>query len=132
MKTRLLMGFSAAVMGLLGLVCTFLPAELAAYAGAAENLSVTLVVQAAGALYLGFAALNWLARALPIGGIYSRPIALGNFLHFTVTGFALLKAVAAGSLEAVVLPATVVYVLFAAWFGLVLFTHPGKAGPGRN
>jgi hypothetical protein len=34
--------------------------------------------------------LNWMARANRIGGIYSRPVAMGNFLHFTMGALVLL------------------------------------------
>jgi hypothetical protein len=80
-----------------------------------------------GALYLGFAILNWMARSVMIGGIYARPIALGNFLHFAVLTTAAWKGIAAGAVASrVLLAACCAYTVFAVWFGLVLFTHPGE------
>lgn len=80
---------------------------------------------------MGFAALNWMARGSLIGGIYNRPIAVANFLHFLVGGLALGKG--AGTAAA---PPTLVwglaggYALFATAFGLLLFRHPTRDQPG--
>jgi hypothetical protein len=124
MHTRLLMTLSAVVMAAPGLAASFLPQEILAYAGATGEPHGALLIQVTGALYLGFAMLNWMARGNTIGGIYSRPIALGNFLHFVVAAIALLKTAGAGVHDPVLVTALMVYAAFAAWFGLVLFVHP--------
>ena len=121
MKTSILMGLSAGVLALLGLAGTFLPQELLALTEAPAAGASALLVQAAGALYLGFALLNWLTRASPMGGIYGRPVALANFLHFTTMTFALWRAVAADEPAAWLLGGAIVYTLFAVAFGRVLF-----------
>ena len=123
------MAASALFLGLLGLAATFLPQEILAWAGiAAETTDPTavLLVQALGAAYLGFAILNWMAKGILIGGIYAKPVALGNFLHFTVIALALVKVAFGGEGSAVLVGATVLYALFAAWFGVVMFTDPAK------
>ena len=51
-----------------------------------------VIAQLAGVLYLGFAALNWMARGNIIGGIYSRPVTIGNVLHFVSGTAVILKA----------------------------------------
>src|SRR5256885_11160647 len=81
MTSRTLMRVSALFMGVLGLCGTFLPQEILAYAGGAPRAFEVLAIQVAGALYLGFAFLNWMAQANLIGGIYSRPVAMGNVCH---------------------------------------------------
>ncbi len=124
MNTRILMALSALLMALLGLGATFLPQEILAWFGASPAGPGVLLVQVVGALYLGFAMLNWMSRANRIGGIYNRPIAVGNLLHFAVVAITLLKAVAGGSRDIAVLGGLAVYVLFAVGFGLVVFTHP--------
>ncbi len=83
-----------------------------------------LLLQVAGALYLGFAILNWMAKDNLIGGIYSRPVALGNFLHFFMVAMALVKAFAAGTRGTAMIGAALVYAVFAVWFGLVVFGSP--------
>ena len=83
-----------------------------------------LLIQVAGALYLGFAMLNWMAEDNLIGGIYSRPVAMGNLLHLFAETMALLKRVTHGERTPAILVVTAVYVVFAIWFGLVVFTNP--------
>jgi hypothetical protein len=126
MKTKLLMTASAAFLFALGVVFSFLPQETLIYLGGEPGALVTLLVQVAGALYLGFAAVNWTARASLIGGIYNRAVALGNFLHFGAATAALAKAVIAGQRNEAVLAVALIYTVFAVWFGKVLFTHPVK------
>jgi hypothetical protein len=122
MQTKLLMTLSALFMGVLGLAASFGPLEILGHYGFSGGGPDVLIIQVAGALYLGFAILNWTARANLIGGIYSRPVALGNFMHFAVVAVVLLKAVTAGFRE--ILVAAIIYSVFAVWFGLVVFTHP--------
>ncbi len=115
---------SAVFMGLLGAAASFLPQEILVWSGTTPERWSAVIVQIAGALYLGFAALNWAAQANLIGGIYSRPVALGNFIHFTAAAMALLKAVAAGEREVVLLFGLAAYTLFAVLFGRVMFGRP--------
>ena len=78
MNTRLLMRASAVLLGVVGAATTFLPQEILTRAGAAPVGFSVVLVQIAGALYLGFAVLNWMAQGNIIGGIYSRPVAIGK------------------------------------------------------
>ena len=126
MRSRTLMTLTAILMALLGIAASFLPQEILTYFGAEPRGLGVLLVQIAGALYLGFAMLNWMARGNLIGGIYSRPIAMGNFLHFAVVAVTLLKALLSGTRAEFILVGAVVYSVFAVWFGLVVFTHPTK------
>jgi hypothetical protein len=43
------------------------------------------------ALYFALSLMNWLARSNAIGGIYSRPVSIGNFVHFFVGTITLAK-----------------------------------------
>ncbi len=124
MHTRLLMSASAAFMFALGITSSFLPQELLRSLGTSVDTWNVLVVQVLGALYLGFAILNWSARGVLIGGIYSRPLAFGNFMHFAIVAITAIKLIL--QLEStIVMILAAAYVVFAFWFGLVLFTHPG-------
>jgi len=116
---KLIMSASAIALGVAGLAASFLPHEALTYFGVTSGGALPLFVQVIGALYLAFAMLNWMARESLIGGIYNRPIATGNFLHFVVGALALGK----GGL----LVATVPYALFAIAFGWILFTSPVRA-----
>ena len=124
MNTKLLMGLSALFMAALGVLASFFPQEIAAHFGTPTGSHVVLIIQIGGALYLGFAVLNWTAKAVLIGGIYSRPVALGNFLHFAVVSITLLKALLSGLRANEIIVGAIIYSCFGVWFGLVLFTHP--------
>jgi hypothetical protein len=133
MKTSMLMIASALFMAVLGLGASFLPREILSAWGARPEASGVLTLQITGALYLGFASLNWAARGNVIGGIYSRPVALGNFLHFAVVSIVLGKALIAGQNVPLLIVAATIYAAFAVWFGYILFTHPASAvGSGRG
>jgi hypothetical protein len=127
MKPKLLMSLSALFMAVLGAGASFAPQEILGHYGFPGSGPSVLCAQVVGALYLGFAILNWTARANLIGGIYSRPVALGNFTHFAVLAIAVLKVVAVTSLRSrEIVVASAIYLFFAVWFGLVLFTHPAQ------
>ena len=126
MSTKILMSSSALVMAALGVAATFLPQEIIAALGGSGR-TLPLLVQVLGAAYLGFAMLNWMAKESLIGGIYSRPVSMGNFLHFAVAGIALVKAVVAGERAVAVLVCTAIYVVFAVAFGAVVFGRANVA-----
>jgi hypothetical protein len=120
-NSRILMSSAAALLAAGGFACTFAPAELVAAAGlAVAPAPILLVVQALGAAWLGFALLDWHARGAPFGGIYGRPVALGNFLHFTVIATALAKAATSTPAGPLWL-ATLLAATFALAFGWLLF-----------
>ena len=123
MPTRLLMMASAALLALLGLAMSFMPQEVLGLHGTIPDNATVLLVQMAGALYLGFAMLNWMAKGVLIGGIYARPLAAGNFLHFIMVAITLVKAAIAFGAVPLMLSAAV-FSAFAIGFGLVLFRSP--------
>ena len=120
MYSRALMTTSAIFMGLAGLGTLFAPAEVLGVHGTVPDNATILLIQMMGALYLGFAILNWTARGVLIGGIYSRPVALGNFWHFLIVSLLLGKAAFVFAVVPLVISAAV-FSAFAIWFGLVLF-----------
>jgi hypothetical protein len=122
-NTKILMIVSALVMGAVGLAASFLPHEILSYAGMPATEFSPVAVQLMGALYLGFAMMNWMSKGIIIGGIYARPLALGNFLHFGVGALALIKSASAHDVKLFWVTAAI-YVVFALLFGIVLFTHP--------
>jgi uncharacterized protein YqgV (UPF0045/DUF77 family) len=70
------------------------------------------VVQVLAGLYLAFAIMNWTIKASVIGGIYHRPLALGNFTHFFIGTLVLLNYLFAGNIPLVLVIATLVYAFF--------------------
>lgn len=135
MATRILMITSAAFMALIGLAESFLPEKVLEIHGTVPDNATLLLIQMMGAIYLGFAFLNWMARGVLIGGIYARPIAIGNFLHFGMVGVMLTKAAVVYEAAPLAMSAFV-YAVFAVGFGVVLFTTPGavraNSGPGAD
>lgn len=73
-----------------------------------------------GGALLGFGAMNWIARASTLGGIYGRAVVVGNQVHFLVGSIVLLKhgIVAGGSVGFWAL--TGFYVLGAGLFAYLL------------
>jgi len=122
--TRPLMVGSALLLMLLGLICSFAPAELLVRLGGVDSTPLRLLVQVTGSLYLGLAALNWMARENLVGGIYSRPLAVGNLLHFLPAALAMIRILAVEPRSLVLWVLTLTYICFAASFGVVLFRHP--------
>ncbi|WP_207434388.1 hypothetical protein [Sabulibacter ruber] len=128
MNTKLVMTLSAAFLALLGLGLTFLPQEISSYLSLGDGAAIHLVLQLLGALYLGFAMLNWMAKGSLLGGIYNRPIAVANFTHFFVGALALIKGNPGTALPTLVVVG--LYSVFALVFGIILYRHPLKAEAG--
>jgi len=124
MNTKFLMGSSAIFLVLIGLCCSFLPNELLKYLGAGETNSLSVFVQVFGSIYFGFGLLNWMAKANLIGGIYSKPVAVGNFAHFLMSSLALAKYFAAHTELTMLLIPLLIYVIFAFCFGKITFGSP--------
>ena len=127
LQTRFLMIASAAFMALLGTGLTFLPQELLAHIAIEANQEIVLLMQILGALYIGFAALDWMSRGHHIGGIYARPLSIANLFAYLIAAIALLKAVVAAPVSVEVWVVTGIYSVFSIWFGLVVFTHPADS-----
>ena len=125
--THTLMIGSAVFMGALGLAATFAPDVLLQLIEAPDAPVIELVIQVIGALYLGFAALNWMGRNNAIGGIYSRPQVIANLMHFLTAGLAMLKFAATHSAPWYLLAIIACYVVFAIAFGVTLTRHPVRA-----
>jgi hypothetical protein len=92
-------------------------------ATAEEALSAQLF----GAALCGFALLNWMSKGTAMGGIYGRPLAMGNLVHFTIGGLALMKV--ALHMEPVWLFVVIaaVYLLFAAFLARAAFFNSGTS-----
>ena len=124
--TKIVMAASAVLMAVAGLAGSFLPQELLRNAGLPVSSALAVAVQLYASLLLGFAMVNWMAKDSLIGGIYNRPVAIGNLLHFVSGALALLKYRPTRPAEMIV---AAVYVLFAIAFARILFTSPVKAVP---
>lgn len=120
MNTKLLMSASAIFMGITGIILTFMPEEVSQML---LMIGTPILFQLLGALYFAFAMLNWMAKGNLIGGIYSRPVAIANFAHFTIGGLALIKVVFHQPFNFLSV-LTILYAIFAILFGWVFFSNP--------
>ena len=123
MKTSWLLSSSAVVMGFLGLAGTFLSEEISNIFGIAPLPITNVLIQIIGGLYLGFAMLNWFTRSARIGGIYNRPLVLGNLIHFIVVFFALIRLLT-DQFNFIFVILTFIYFGFAVWFTFVMRSNP--------
>jgi hypothetical protein len=123
--SKVLMIVSAGFMAALGVILTFAPHELIGTAQGAQHSALLPAMQLLGALYLGAATTNWMSKSNLVGGIFGRPLAMGNLGHFGIGALALMRF-AAGT-DARVWPLAIVYALLAAGFGVVIFGRPKAA-----
>lgn len=82
---------SSLILGALGVFALFAPDALLATQGVDGTGPLSLLVQLMGALYFGFAMMNWTAKDSAIGGVYARPVSVGNFSHFFAGALLLLR-----------------------------------------
>lgn len=125
MNTKLIMSASAVVLGVIGILLTFMAKEVAGYLLDNDSRISQVLMQVLGALFFAFAMLNWMSKGSYIGGIYNRPIAIANLTHFLVGGLALLKAVINdSSLLMIVWVLAGIYLIFALLFARIVFGTP--------
>jgi Fe2+ transport system protein B len=113
-------------MGACGITGLFMPHELLRTIGIAPVGILPVLVQLLAALLFAFAMVNWMARGSLIGGIYNRPVAIGNLTHFGVGALTLAKAVASGARATAVVIFACLYVVFAVAFAMLFFRSPVK------
>ena len=124
MNTKLLMTACSLLLGAIGIFALFLPDVLLSAQGVEPTEAMSMLVQLMGALYFGFAIMNWTAKDSAIGGVYARPVSLANFSHF-LTGALLLAKNLFDEFSQLMLIATVVYLVFAACFYWLVFRATG-------
>ena len=132
MNAKLLMMTSSAILAVGGLTALFAPHELAAALGAPIAGS-GVPIQLLGSAYFASAIANWTGKDKPIGGIYSRPLSLGNFVHFSIGALVLLNGAVDGSASAALVTACAVYAALAAAFARLAFGgSAAAAGAGAD
>jgi hypothetical protein len=125
MNTKILMTSSAIFLAIIGILFSFLPNEIVDYLNIEPNIITLLFLKIMSALYLGFGILNWMAKGTLIGGIYNRPIAIGNLMHFGVGAIALVKISSNIQIHSeIIISLSAVYVIFALLFAYVFRTNP--------
>ena len=90
-----------------------------------NNHIIILILQILGALYFGFSIINWLSKDNLIGGIYSKPLLMGNLLHFFTASMTLIKfALKVETNIQLIFSYTMIYCLFTLFFGYVFTSNP--------
>ena len=123
--SKILITISALYLGIIGICLSFLPKEIINYLNINSNVITTLFFQLLGALYLGFGILNWTLKGSRIGGIYNRPVLMGNFMHFLVGAIALIKIVT--SIQAhseIIIFLMIVYSTLSIAFAILFKSNP--------
>lgn len=124
----LLMLSSASFNGILGIAFTFFPEEVLTQFGEAVSPITTLALQILGAFYVGLALMNYTGKKAVLGGIYNRPLQMGNTVYCSIAAITLLKYLAGQSF--IIAPAIMVvsltYILLAVSFLKLLFSSPVK------
>lgn len=117
----------AIYLALVGIILTFLPNEIISSLSIIANPISTLSFQLLGALSLGFAMINWMAKGSLRGGIYKKPIAVGNLMHFAVGALAFIKIISEiqNHLE-IAISLTVASAVFAIYSAYVFRPNPSK------
>ncbi len=127
MNTKKLMIASSLFLGILGVLLTFLTQEIAEIIHFKSGKISFLILQILGSAYLGFAILNWMTKNNLIGGIYSRPLLIGNLIHFLVSSFALFRMIEhSENLFLMCVSLTIIYTFFTLAFSYVFITNPSK------
>lgn len=129
MHGRQILTLSALILFAVGGAALFVGDELARLLDAGSSNDLALTIQLIGCGLLGFAALNWMSRGNRIGGIYARPIGIGNLLLFTTASLTIGKAALAGSLPGIVTSVGVVFAVLAIAFAWLVFVHDPLAEP---
>ena len=123
MNTKILMVISSLVLGFAGLAASFAPSELLRALGSPVAEPLPVLLQLLGSMYFAFAITNWTAKDNMIGGIYSRPLSLGNLIHFVVGTLALAKQQFSHDMSVPLIAVLIVYTVFAICFAWLVFGY---------
>ena len=125
MNTKILMTCTSLILGAAGVFALFAPDVLLAMQGVEGTPSLSLLIQLMGALYFAFALMNWTAKNSAIGGIYARPVSLGNFVHFFAGAMLLIRFQLSSNFNLPLLIALIIYLIFAGLFYWLVFRATG-------
>lgn len=126
------MALSAVFLFLCGAGATFLPVELLQRLEAPVSPGAAVLVQLGGAAVLGFAMLNWMSRRSVLGGIYGRPLIVGNLLHFGSGAIGTVKLLLAHPDLSPFWPVGIGYSLFGAAFAALMLWRPAPAAEASS
>ena len=122
--TRWGMTISALWLAAAGATLLFAPDEVSEMLMPAAS-NATVLVKVLGAALLGFAAMNWTARASALGGIYGRAVVVGNHMHLMIGSLLLVTSESTAERLAAYWAFTGLYVAGAIFFTYLMFFSSG-------
>ncbi len=122
MNSKVVLVTSAVVLLAAGLVLNFAPDETAVWLGAPPSPVVSTILQVLAASLLGMGFLNYFSRANIMGGIYGRPLALGNLLLFAISAIVLGRGAHGSTVLLVAAAVSAILALAFAW--RIFFADP--------
>jgi hypothetical protein len=120
------MTFSAVLFGALGVTGLFLPGEITDLIG--FHPDATLPVQMFAGALCGMASLNWMGRGAVYGGIYGRPIVVGNLGFGLISASNLLSAATGGAAGSWAWVLAGLFGLHTLGFGRLMYRPPWPDG----
>jgi len=108
-----------------GVVALFAPEVMLNQVGAQVTAELSVLVQLTGTLYFAFALVNWTAKDSAIGGIYARPVSLGNFGHFFAGALLLIRYQLSAAFNPGLFIVLLIYIIFAGLFYWLVFRATG-------
>lgn len=127
---KFLMPSSAALYFVIGLLCLFVPDEIAISVGLSTTAAIPIQLISGGALGLGM--LNWAGRSAIYGGIYGRPIMLANLMFNIVFSTTLLRATMDGHVGPLGWVSVVVFGAMTAGFFLMMRSPPWSSESDKD
>ncbi len=125
MNTKILMTTSSLVLAIAGAFALFVPDVVLSLLNTSVTAELSVLVQMMGALYFAFALMNWTAKDSAIGGIYARPVSLGNYGHFFAGTLLLIKYQLSHEFNSFIFSILVLYMIFAVLFYWLVFRATG-------
>jgi len=122
---KLIILTSAILNGILGILITFLPLETGQLLGITTQTEANLLVmKMLGAALFGFGLMNYMARGVTLGGIYGKPILLGNLIFHFVAALELIRYLFEVNQFGYLLVFAILYAFLTAGLIRMNFTSP--------
>jgi len=125
LNAKILMTSSSIVLAMAGVAGLFVPDVVLTAFNTKVTTELSMLVQLLGALYFGFALMNWTAKDSAIGGIYARPVSLGNFGHFFAGSMLLIRYQLSAAFNPIMTALLVIYLILAGLFYWLVFRATG-------
>jgi hypothetical protein len=110
---------SSLLLAAFGALMLFAPGEVSD--ALTPSAGGNVIVQVCAAAVLGFAAMNWTARASALGGIYGRAVVVGNQTHLMIGTLLLISAGIDAPRSAAFWVLAGLYICGALFFSYLLF-----------